>query len=778
MDPELIVFETMIPIQRQETQLFSKRDLLSLIESLRLEFPNCKDLDVPTCADQWSSQDLKLYFASCGEIKPPSIADMRRAEAAWSVKLERDREVRAWRACERAGLKAWRQKAAGSENNKLDEWQLIERVARRRRHDLASGLAARARIREALYVRREACEASALALQVIADAAVSTAWLALGGARRALADLPHEAAPAAQWTDGLHRGEWTDAAARVVSGTSGVVVWIDGCVRPLSDVESPGVAAAVRRQSEGVEARLELAAKLGSETAATHASRGGWLAVCRLKRGVALVKCRRRELHPKPSTFSFAKLPRVVFAQVIAFCGSPADLVAIENLCRASAAAVLADDELWASLISANAKPLPPYFAGYREVVAASTARIAAWGAGAAGQLGLGNLADRAAPRRIVDAMLKSIVVIAAAGDTSACACRDGSVWAWGRLYEDDQGGHNPMRLEPDDAVPTEPPTELEIIACIGRPYFTRMRFAPRAGRRQHVLVLASYSSKTIVFQPKTEQPTSLDDLDVDDAVSLYTAQPPHFDWLRIQAQAARANEALTTVEQSAAFAETGVSAVVDSLGQLSSVSTGKRGLPTPLARLLEEDAFAIEPRARAAIARLGLPRDALQSGVLPTLRSLCFNPILPKRKVLQIAAGRDFFFALTDAATVYAFDERAKPKNDSQPLVGLRHCVWIGAGDTFAAALDDDGILFAWGSDATVLSQSKVTAPWPVWPLASSRVLAAACGRAHILVLFLPRHCDPRQPSSLLPQAPRFFRAGSLVPRGHFLLDGLQRVA
>ena len=64
----------------------------------------------------------------------------------------------------------------------------------------------------------------------------------------------------------------------------------------------------------------------------------------------------------------------------------------------------------------------------------------------------------------------------------------------------------------------------------------------------------------------------------------------------------------------------------------------------------------------------------------------------------------------------------------------------WVGAGATFAAALDDDGVLHVWGRGAVLGRREDVEAPMPVWPLVKRRVVAAAVGAGHVLCRSVPR--------------------------------------
>lgn len=146
-------------------------------------------------------------------------------------------------------------------------------------------------------------------------------------------------------------------------------------------------------------------------------------------------------------------------------------------------------------------------------------------------------------------------------------------------------------------------------------------------------------------------------------------------------------------------------------------------------------------------------------------------EPRLVDVRVVQVAAGHDFFCALASDGRVFAFgdnkDDRRRWTNSGaepspRPVEGLRDVVWIGAGLSFAAALDDDGALYVWGHEDAVLTQPR-SAPYPVWPLADFRVTMAACGHTHILALTVPR-----KPQTAL--AP--LRSAWFVKRRHWPVD------
>ncbi|KAJ8607424.1 hypothetical protein CTAYLR_009985 [Chrysophaeum taylorii] len=596
------------------------------VDALREEYPNCRELQVPEEAVEWSVSELTLFFASCGEIAPRSQAERRSAEAAWEQKLLRDREVRRWRESERAGLEA---------------------LARVSPAPIAS--------RDASHFERAARGLDAREPSVV---------------------------------DGLERS-WckTAAAARRPEAREEIAMLVRppaGTGEPLA-VSTPtrcGLSAVARkalgRQADALRERLDLLARLGSGAARAHLAAGGWLTVCPVgglhKEGYAsdssddsLVAV--SALAPVRGDRTETRIPRLAALPTTVLARLP-NRGALGCCCRSLAALVLSD-ELW------RASPRS-WVPGGRDLAVSRTATLDAWGNGARGQLGLGDCQPRRAPCRVLLSDQQNVSRIDARGDASACAYADGRVFAWG------EGRPEPVQLE-CDALPEEEeeeePVDIEVLEGLV------------------VVVRYSRGRERLFRVPGTAR----------DVASTRGS----FVWGSAVLQVARVAPART--------------AAVTADGKL-------------LLLLLRANTSSRKP-----------------------------TRLLPYHRVVQIAAAAfddkdNSFLALTDAGRVVEIlttttaDSRA-----TRPVEGLRDVVWIGAGEAFAAALDDDGGLFAWGRDETLLSQPRVSAPWPVWPLATHKVLAAAAGRAHLLALSLPRS---RAAAALVPHGSWFVSHRHRRPR------------
>ena len=67
------------------------------------------------------------------------------------------------------------------------------------------------------------------------------------------------------------------------------------------------------------------------------------------------------------------------------------------------------------------------------------------------------------------------------------------------------------------------------------------------------------------------------------------------------------------------------------------------------------------------------------------------------KASIVQLAAGDDFFIALASDGRVFSLTESCVDGDkDSPKLVdAVRDVAWVGAGNEFALALDDEGLLY-----------------------------------------------------------------------------------
>ncbi|KAH8049895.1 ubiquitin-protein transferase [Aureococcus anophagefferens] len=174
------------------------------------------------------------------------------------------------------------------------------------------------------------------------------------------------------------------------------------------------------------------------------------------------------------------------------------------------------------------------------------------------------------------------------------------------------------------------------------------------------------------------------------------------------------------------------------------------RRMQRSVAALAAARAVLVARRRRRRRGALDGPDDRLRRLAAAASRSAAprLERVALPVAVSQVAAGASFVVALAVDGSVFAFgDERrrrrrpeATPKKARAAAVAsgaprkvdaVRDALWVGAGRTFAAALDDDGVLHVWGSGAVLGRDAPVKAPMPVWPLASRRVVAAAATTA-----------------------------------------------
>ncbi len=134
------------------------------------------------------------------------------------------------------------------------------------------------------------------------------------------------------------------------------------------------------------------------------------------------------------------------------------------------------------------------------------------------------------------------------------------------------------------------------------------------------------------------------------------------------------------------------------------------------------------------------MPNDATSPTVVDTSGGL--------GDILALAAGTDHTLALTTTGTVWSWGDNSQGQlglgttgsgmDEPQEISSLANVVAIAAGTDFSVALDEDGVVYAWGVN-TVGQLGRASPSSSASPLTvslSMPVVAIACGNAHTLVL------------------------------------------
>lgn len=119
-----------------------------------------------------------------------------------------------------------------------------------------------------------------------------------------------------------------------------------------------------------------------------------------------------------------------------------------------------------------------------------------------------------------------------------------------------------------------------------------------------------------------------------------------------------------------------------------------------------------------------------------------------------SVACGTRATIALGDDGRVYTFGLRClgRPLDDDDAVarsmatpapVAAHDAVWVGAGDEYAAALDDEGVLWVWGEGPVVARCPGASTPVAYALLEEShRVTSCAALRTSLVVTTAPWAC------------------------------------